>query len=55
MKQLKKALSRRMGDFALLTGAALTSVGTWMIYEPAGLICAGALLMVGAVLAGDDK
>lgn len=55
MKQLKRTLAGRLGDFALLTGAALVSVGAGMIYFPAGLICAGVLLMVGAVAAGDDK
>lgn len=55
MKQLKRTLGGHMGDFALLTGAALTSIGAGMIYDPAGLICAGVLLMVGAVAAGDDK
>lgn len=54
MKQLRKTLGGKMGDMALLTGAALTSVGAGMVYEPAGLICAGVLLMVGAVLAGGD-
>jgi len=55
MKQLKKTLGGHMGDFALLAGAALVSVGAGMIYLPAGLVAAGVLLMVGAVLAGDDK
>lgn len=54
MKQLRKTLAGRMGDFALLAGAALTSVGTAMIYEPAGVIAAGVLLMAGAVMAGGD-
>ena len=55
MKQLKKTLAGRLGDLALIAGAALASVGAGMIYFPAGLICAGVLLMVGAVAAGDDK
>ena len=54
MKQLRKTLAGRLGDFALLAGAALTSAGAGMIYEPAGVICAGVLLMAGAVLAGGD-
>lgn len=54
MKKLRRALSARMGDFALLAGAGLTSVGAGMIYEPAGLICAGVLLMAGAVMGGGD-
>ncbi len=54
MKQLRKALSRRMGDFVLFAGATLTSVGAGMIFEPAGMICAGVLLMIGAIAAGGD-
>ena len=54
MKQLKKTLSKRMGDFALLSGAALTSYGAGMIYEPAGVIVAGVLLMLGAIMAGGE-
>ena len=55
MKQLRKTLGGKLGDMALLAGAGLTSTGAWMIYEPAGVICAGVLLMIGAVLAGDDS
>lgn len=55
MKQLRKNLAGLLGDFALFAGAALTSIGTGMIYEPAGVICAGALLMIGAILAGGNK
>lgn len=31
-------------------GAALVAYGSWMVYEPAGFIVGGALLLVGAVL-----
>ena len=54
MKKLRRNLAGRMGDAALLAGAALTSAGAGMIYEPAGLICAGLLLMAGAVMGGGD-
>ena len=54
MKQLKENLSKRLGDIALLGGAALTSYGAGMIYEPAGVIAAGVLLMLGAIMAGGD-
>ena len=54
MKQLRQTLAGKLGDFALVTGAALTSVGAGMIYEPAGVIAAGVLLMLGAVLAGGE-
>ena len=39
-------------SLALLVGAAAVSVGAGMIYLPAGVIAAGLLLMVGAVLGG---
>lgn len=52
MKKLKSALAARLGDLALLVGAAAVSVGAGMIYLPAGVIAAGLLLMVGAVLGG---
>ena len=54
MKQLRQTLAGRLGDFALVSGAALTSYGAGMIYEPAGVIAAGLLLMLGAVLAGGE-
>ena len=54
MKQLRQTLAGRMGDFALVSGAALTSYGAGMIYEPAGVIAAGLLLMLGAIMAGGE-
>ena len=54
MKQLRKTLAGRLGDFALVSGAALTSYGAGMIYEPAGVIAAGLLLMLGAIMAGGE-
>lgn len=54
MKQLRKTLSGRLGDMALLAGAALTSYGAGMICEPAGVIVAGVLLMLGAIMAGGE-
>lgn len=38
-------------DIAGLIGAVLVSVGVGMIHLPSGLIAAGVLLIVGAVLA----
>lgn len=40
-----------MRDIAGLVGAALVSIGTGMMHLPAGVIVAGVLLIVGAVLA----
>jgi hypothetical protein len=37
-------------DVAGLIGAALISYGAWMIYRPAGLILAGAMLITAALL-----
>ncbi len=34
-------------------GVALTSYGAWLIYEPAGFITGGLLLLAGALLAGE--
>lgn len=54
MERLKKGLAGRLGDIALIAGAALTAAGAGMIYLPAGLITAGVMLMVGAVLGAGD-
>lgn len=40
-----------MRDIAGLIGAGLVSIGTGMMHLPCGLIVAGMLLIVGAVLA----
>jgi hypothetical protein len=37
-------------DLVGLAGAALISFGAWRIYEPAGYIVAGVLLVAGVVL-----
>lgn len=54
MKQLRKTLCGMWKDIVFLTGGALASVGAGCIYFPAGLIVGGVLLMVTAVMAGDD-
>lgn len=38
-------------DLAGLAGAGGVSYGAWLIYEPAGFIVGGALLLAGAILA----
>lgn len=38
-------------DAAGLSGVCLISLGAWRIYEPAGLMVGGVLLVAGAVLA----
>jgi hypothetical protein len=37
-------------DLGLIAGAGLIAYGCWLIYEPAGLIVGGVLLLTGAVL-----
>ena len=37
-------------DMAGLCGAALLSYGAYLVYEPAGFLIAGGLLLAGAVL-----
>jgi hypothetical protein len=39
-------------DLAGVTGLLLVSYGAWRVYEPAGYIVAGALLLAGAFLSG---
>lgn len=36
-------------DGAILSGAALTSIGAWQIYAPAGIITLGVLLLAFGV------
>lgn len=50
MNRLKQALGKYAADLILVAGAALVSIGAGMVYLPAGLICAGALAIGGAVL-----
>ena len=37
-------------DYLALAGAGLLSYGAWSIYEPAGFLTAGALLVAAAIL-----
>jgi len=56
MKMLK-SLRDLMPVLLLLAGAAAIAVGVWLIFEPAGYIAAGALLIAAAVMMirGDDN
>ena len=38
-------------DGAGLAGAGAVSYGAWLVYQPAGFIVGGLLLIVGAILA----
>lgn len=49
MKMLK-SLHDLLPLLLLLAGAAAIAFGVWLIFEPAGYIAAGALLIVGAVM-----
>jgi hypothetical protein len=63
MTQIKNAL-RFLADLAIvgappllrdtcgIAGACLVAYGTWRIYEPAGFITAGVLLLAGAIMTG---
>ena len=37
-------------DIAGLAGIALVSYGAWLVYQPAGFIAGGAILLAGAVV-----
>lgn len=58
MRNLCKNIAAYAADIAMIAGAGAIAVGTAMIYLPAGLIAAGTLAIVGAVLSnlgGDAK
>ena len=38
-----------------VSGAGLASYGAWLVYEPAGFIVAGALLVAAAILLSRDS
>ena len=50
-----KKYASTLRDAVLLLGCALIALGTAMIYIPAGLIAAGALLAALAVVDGFDE
>ena len=50
MKKLRKAMAKYAADVVLIAGAVAVSVGTGMIYLPAGVIAAGVLMIAGVVL-----
>ena len=50
MKHLVKGLVTHLGELALLAGAAGVTVGTGMIFLPAGFIAGGVLAILGGVL-----
>jgi hypothetical protein len=55
-KLLSKASSAIPGmlcDLAGFCGAGMVSYGAWRVYEPAGFLVGGVLLIVGAVLFGN--
>lgn len=54
MRKLRETLARWLPDIVLVLGAALLTVGVFMIYLPAGFIAGGGLLMAGAILNGGD-
>lgn len=50
MKRVLEALPVLIRDAVGLCGAGLASYGAWLVYEPAGFIAGGVLLMAGAWL-----
>lgn len=43
-------------DLLALAGSALVAYGAWLIYEPAGFIASGVLLLTATMLsAGSDR
>lgn len=40
---------KHIPDVLLIAGAACVSCGAWQIYQPAGLIVAGVLLIIGGI------
>lgn len=54
-KRLSKVLSVLPGtmcDAAGFCGAASVAYGSWLIYQPAGFLVGGVLLIVGGILFG---
>jgi hypothetical protein len=47
-----RALPSALCDLAGVAGVGSIAYGAWLIYEPAGFLCAGALLITGAMLYG---
>lgn len=50
MKALKDGVAAYATELMMTAGAVLVSLGTGMIYFPAGIITAGVMLLAGAVL-----
>ena len=53
MKKIFKFLRGVLNDLCFLGGGALVSWGAWVIYRPAGIIAAGAVLVAFALLIDD--
>jgi hypothetical protein len=50
VQKLKAALPAMLRDAAGILGAALVAFGFWRIYQPAGFIVAGVLLVTASFL-----
>lgn len=48
---MKKLIQSMLPDALMTAGAAAVSYGAWLVYEPAGFIVGGALLVVAGVMA----
>lgn len=47
---MKRKWISLLGDALALAGAAAVCVGVWLIFAPAGVICAGAALILTGLL-----
>lgn len=52
---LRRGIGSIARDVIGLTGCALVALGVGMIYLPAGLICAGAMLVMGVILTAKPR
>jgi hypothetical protein len=52
ISRVSGALLDLLRELAGLAAIALIAYGAWLIYEPAGFITAGVLLLIGTILLG---
>lgn len=47
---MKKIFTSLLPDALMVAGAAGLSYGSWLIYEPAGYLVGGGLVLIGGIL-----
>jgi hypothetical protein len=55
MNKLKMAASSYLADALLIAGVGLVSYGAWLVYEPAGFIVGGVILLAGGFRAAKTE